>query len=39
MLERPELDYVLVEAMQRSGPGNLLELLEEHGLEVRPLVL
>lgn len=39
MLERPELDYMLVDAMHLSGPGNLLELLEDHGLEVRPLVL
>lgn len=39
MLEQPELDYVLVDAMHLSGPGNLLELLEERGLQVRRLSL
>jgi uncharacterized protein len=39
MLETSDLDYVVIDAMHLSGPGNLLELLIGQGFSVRPLVL
>ncbi|MDQ2077076.1 TraB/GumN family protein [Marinimicrobium sp. ABcell2] len=39
MLKTPDLDYVVLDAMHLSGPGNLLELLKAQGFSVRPLVL